>query len=71
MPLFPCDNTDDIVPDEMYDSVRHEMRKLQKKLGRSLTEEEIAEIYNDEGLEPPTETYRAGTHADHEFDQQE
>jgi hypothetical protein len=72
MPSFPCDNADDFIPDEMYDSVRHEMRELQKKLGRSLTEEEIAEIYNDEGLEPPREVYRNGrTYVDYGFDMEE
>jgi hypothetical protein len=71
MPLFPCDNTDDIVPDEMYDSVRDEIETQQKKLGRMLTQEETTAIYEMEGLEPPTQIYRGGTHADHEFDQQE
>lgn len=57
MPSFPCDNSDDFIPDEMYDSVRDEIETQQKQLGRMLTEEEIAAIYEMEGLEPPAETY--------------
>ena len=72
MPSFPCDNADDFIPDEMYDSVRDEIRTLRQKLGRSLTEEEIAEIYINEGLEPPREAYRNGmTYVDYGFDMEE
>ena len=61
MPGFPCDNSgDDFIPDEMYDGVRDTIRTQRQKLGRPLTEEEIAEIYITEGLEPPGECYSEG-----------
>lgn len=59
MPSFPCDNTEDIVPDEMYDIVRDEIERKKVKLGRDLTQEEIDKCYTDEGFEPPTESYRS------------
>ncbi|MEN9469325.1 MAG: hypothetical protein RL630_1058 [Verrucomicrobiota bacterium] len=72
MPSFPCDNSDDFVPDEMYDSVRDEIRTQRQKLGRPLTEEEIAEIYITEGLEPPREVYCGGrTYVDYGFNMEE
>jgi hypothetical protein len=73
MPGFPCDSSDDgFIPDEMYDGVRDQIRTQRQKLGRSLTEEEIAEIYITEGLEPPREAYRNGrTYVDYGFDMEE
>lgn len=57
MPLFPADNTEDIVPDEMYDMVRYTIEMKKRELGRDLTQDEIDKCYTDEGLEPPTEHY--------------
>ena len=73
MPGFPCDNSgDDFIPDEMYDGVRDTIRTQRQKLGRPLTEEEIAEIYITEGLEPPGECYSEGrTYVDYGFNMEE
>ena len=57
MPSFPCDNTGDFVPDEMYDIVRDEIEKKTQEFGRDLTQDEIDKCYTDEGFEPPTESY--------------
>jgi hypothetical protein len=57
MPLFPADNTEDIVPDEMYDIVRDNIEMKRRELGRELTQTEIDKCYTEEGLEPPTEHY--------------
>ena len=59
MPAFPCDNTEDFVPDEMYDIVRDNIERKKIELGRELTQEEIDKCYTDEGFDPPTETYRS------------
>jgi hypothetical protein len=73
MPGFPCDNSGgDFIPDEMYDGVRDTIRTQRQKLGRPLTEEEIAEIYISEGLEPPREGYCGGrTYVDYGFNMEE
>lgn len=68
MPSFPCDNSGDFIPDEMYDSVRLEIETQQKQLGRMLTEEEIAAIYEMDGLEPPGETYPSRNYGDFDED---
>jgi hypothetical protein len=59
MPSFPCDNTGDFIPDEMYDIVRYCIEEKRRELGRDLTQDEIDKCYTDEGFEPPTESYRS------------
>jgi hypothetical protein len=72
MPSFPCDNSDDFVPDEMYDAVRLGIRTQRQKLGRPLTEEEMAPIYEMYGVEPPRECYSGGRYyVDYGFNMEE
>lgn len=57
MPSFPCDNSDDFIPDEMYDSVRNTIEEKTNELGRYLTKEEIEACFLEEGFDPPNNCY--------------
>lgn len=57
MPSFPCDNTDDVFPYEIYEGILSIIPKEEKKLGRKLTDKEIDQMCDLFGVDPNPDLY--------------
>ena len=57
MPSFPCDNTDDVFPYEIYEGILSIIPKEEKQLGRKLTDKEIDEMCISFGVDPNPDLY--------------
>ena len=58
MPSFPCDNTDEIFPVEIYEGIEASIPIEEKRLGRKLTDEEIDDWCRSYGVKPNPSLYR-------------